>query len=121
VLAVAACALSALAVFSVHAAEQNPNACNRQIAGAAVVADFEIQRGPELSLHLPRLGITPELDGMSGPIRVLVFRGEHKSVPVMGPVYENMTPAVYEDVVCLVHPDGNESWYAGVDQEGLTP
>lgn len=100
---------------------EGSGACNRNIAGAESLA-FTLPDGDAVFERIPRLGISPELNGIPGPITVVLFEGAHEAVPVFPPLREgNQTtdPFVFENVVCVVTSTGEEHYYINVDRTGL--
>lgn len=98
-----------------------PGVCNRNTAGAPSM-QFELTDASELHARIPRLGLTPELDAVSGPVEVVVFNGPHRSVPVFGgldPTGGAVRPAL-DNVVCVVDAHGTPNYYFDVDTAGMS-
>ena len=109
-------------VASAAPAPMYPGLCNRDEAGAPVVAEFQLDRPEDMAAHLPLFGNAPEFASVPFPWRVLVFAGDHRAVPVYGPVLvDGSEPAAYTNVVCAVAPDGDTWYFSDIDLDGLKP
>ncbi|MDQ3879578.1 MAG: hypothetical protein M3295_00625 [Chloroflexota bacterium] len=100
-----------------------PDVCNRNEAGVPVVAEFDLSNGSELWAHLPAAGRAPELEGLPGPIHVVVFLGQHRAIPnLYGQLLAtDVVVAEQPNTVCVVDRDGVESYYGGISLDGLVP
>lgn len=120
--AIIAFALGAVLVLGNAAAEDRPDTCFRNEAGAKVIAEFQISDGAAIREHIPLFGKAPELDGMAGPLTVLVFQGEHVAVPLLPQLQAtDAPPPAFRDVVCVVTATGDEWYYFDVNVADLRP
>jgi hypothetical protein len=116
--------LTALTIFVAAAmvttaAEPGAGLCNRNDAGAPVIADFEVKEGRLVREFIPRFGIAPELDALAGPLRILVFNGDHKAVPVFGQLQTgDAQQTTFRNVVCVSTPT-DEWYYYDIDLAGV--
>jgi hypothetical protein len=114
--------LAGVAAAAVTAEVATPGACNRNVANAPSIL-FTVANGSALWDHLPRLGTSPELTVIDEPITVVLFEGPHQAVPLFPPLQagniESAPPFVFNDVVCVVTPSGEEFYYYDVDRTGL--
>lgn len=122
---IALAAVMTVAVFAavaVGAAEPGPGTCNRNTAKAASV-EFTVPNGKAVREQVPLLGKAPELDAISEPIDVVVFNGPHHSVPLFPGLQQgeesSAAPPVFNNVVCVLAPSGEEMYYFDVDLAGL--
>ena len=84
-----------------------------------VIADFEVKEGRLVREFIPRFGIAPELDALDGPLRILVFNGDHKAVPVFGQLQTgDAQQTTFRNVVCVSTPT-DEWYYYDVDLTGV--
>lgn len=118
-------ALAAGAVVAVNAVPGDPGICNRETAGSASLA-FQLADGPSLWDRLPNMGRAPELESVKEPITVVVFEGQHRSIPIVGgggqiqPQGQDASEApVFNDVVCVIAPSGEVLYYVDIDMSGL--
>jgi len=116
----AAFAVIGVAVASGMAIEAERGTCNRNTAGSASV-QFQLPTGASLRQHIPTFGIAPELDAITDPVTVVVFEGPHTAVPVF-PAFKprDGSDLVFDNVVCVVAPDGEEHSYFDVDLTTLS-
>lgn len=115
----AAFGFAGMAVASGIVTEPQRGTCNRNVAGAASV-QFALPNGASLREHIPTFGIAPELDAMTDAVTVVVFEGPHRAVPVF-PAFkpQNGSDPVFDNVVCVVSPDGEENYYFDIDLTSL--
>ena len=117
VAAIAGCVVSPAAE-----APKYPGLCNRDAAGAPVVAEFQLDRAADMAEHLPRFGQAPEFGSVPFPWRVLVFEGEHHAVPRIGGLEPSGTERrLPRNVVCVVAPDGDTWYFSDIDLAGMKP
>jgi hypothetical protein len=112
---------SAMAVGAAVSQPAAPGVCNRSIAGSGSVS-FTLNSGRAVWQRVPRLGTAPELESAAGPVTVVVFDGAHVAVPVLPALQQGdrtEKPYVYENVVCVLLPSGEELYYYNVDKTGL--
>jgi hypothetical protein len=71
---------------------------------------FLVPAGRNIREYIPKLGITPELDGIAGPFTIVVFDGPHHAIPVF-PAFKprDGSDLVFNDVVCVAVPSGEEN------------
>ena len=118
---VAAISVTGLAAFGATANDPWPDACNRNTAEAASI-QFSVPDGPAVHKHVPGLGISPELDIVAEPVEVVVFSGPHHAVPIFPALQQGDNAGVkpvFENVVCVLTPSGEEMFYANVDLADL--
>lgn len=114
VLAAMALASAALGLI----AEPTRGTCNRNVSEAASM-QFRVADVRELREVLPKLLLTPELEGIDG-LEVVIFQGTHRAVPVYGGLRTELAEqGAFDRVVCVVTPKGEENYYSGVDLSGL--
>jgi hypothetical protein len=97
-----------------------PGVCNRNTAGAPSM-EFELRDATDLHARIPGLGLTPELDAVSGPVEVVVFNGPHLAVPVFGGLDPTgRARPVFDNVVCVVDAHGTPNYYFDVNTTGMS-
>lgn len=101
-------------------APRYPGLCNRDEAGASVVAEFQLDRAEDMAAHVPRFGQAPEFGSVPFPWRVLVFEGDHHAVPRIGGLERPGTQRrLPHNVVCAVAPGGDMWYFSDIDLTGL--
>lgn len=121
----AAIALVAATATAVGLPIVPPGSCGRDSAGVPVLAEFDIPNGPAIAQVVPDLSGAIEFTDPAGPLHdgplhVVVFRGPHHGVLVIGaPPLEGQEPRVPTDVVCIVRPDGDPWYFSSVDLDSL--
>jgi hypothetical protein len=100
--------------------------CGRNEAKTAVFAELDLPNGAAIWQHFPSFGKAPELLTQQGPIHVIAFSGTHQGVPVLGGppppgVQPNSGPAGFNNVVCVVYPSGEQSYYANIQFGDFRP
>jgi hypothetical protein len=122
--AICAVMLAATAVAAIGEIEKDPGVCSRNTAGTPST-EFVLDGGDDVWDHVPGLLISPELEGLEGPITVVVFDGPHQSIPYFGGVQEDsdedveLTPPIFNNILCVVTPKGDAIYYADVDFSGM--
>ncbi len=115
-------AIGTVGVISAASAAGNavaPDVCGRSEANTAVFAEMDLPNGDALWQHFPSFGKAPEISNFVGPIHVVAFSGIHQGVPaVLGPPPEGVKapagPVGFSNVVCVVFPSGEVSYYANI-------
>ena len=85
---------------------------------SGVVAWFTIPHGTDYRDHLPAMGLSPELEGVSS-VYVVVYSGPMTMRYLTGQAGVERDPRV-TDVVCVVTADGFPNIYTDVSREGLS-
>ena len=119
--AVALAAMAPLLNFStVGGGMGPPDACSRSRASASSVS-FVVADGQAVRDHIPNFGLAPELDGLAGPLTVVILEGSHNAVQLFPPLLEgeqDASSAALDHVVCVLTADGVENYYPEVDLSG---
>jgi hypothetical protein len=113
-----AIATSASVIALGVSAQTSDNSCARQEAGSPVRAEFDIPAYDVMTTVIPRFGRAPELEAVDGPFHVVVF-DVHRGIPVIGQFREEGMPSEYRNVVCVITPDGQPSYYVDIDLANL--
>jgi hypothetical protein len=113
--------VSALLIVAALASAQGPSSCSRNQAGTPIFAEFDMPNGAAFWSHFPNAGKAPELVAMPGPVHVVAFVGTHHGVPVVSYALGATQAPVFQNVVCVIAPDGHETYYAEIPFTGFTP
>jgi hypothetical protein len=93
--------------------------CGASRANAPLFADLTLANGRAVWDHFPGFGISPILENMTGPVRVMAFKGRREGVPLL--LQAGRTPPPLDNVVCVVGPDGDQWYFQDVPLDSFRP
>jgi hypothetical protein len=80
---------------------------------------FAVDHASQVRAHIPRMGISPELDTSDAPAFAVQVDGQipANKMPMMLGAPGAQPPSVYVGVMCVV-AGSDPTWYTGVDTTG---
>lgn len=109
-------------VRAIDRTDERLSSCPGASEGADVEATLEFSPGSAYRKVFPRMGLSPELDEVDGPVAALIYVG-----PYPGPIYWNPDHVPDERArleagtvdICVVTPTGERIVYGKVPLEGF--